>query len=142
MYFETEIGLMRISESLLSTLLAAATLLISGGAMAAEQVAAFTVQPDRCIALNRGQVCYQKLTFRWQTTAGARYCLYEDMVAAPIVCWTGTEKSSHEVEFASDHNIIYRIRLEDQQAILAEVEVELAWVYQSNRKSFSRWRLF
>jgi hypothetical protein len=134
--------LMKICGSLLPVLVSAASLYASNRLMAAEQVAAFTAQPDRCIALNRGQMCYQKLIFQWQTAAGSRYCLYQHEVAAPIVCWTGTEKSSHEVEFASDHNIIYRIRHEGQMEILAAVEVELAWVYQSNRKSFSRWRLF
>jgi hypothetical protein len=114
----------------------------SCAARAAEQVAAFTVQPERCIALNRNQVCYQRLTFRWQTAPGARYCLHQEDLAAPLVCWTGAEQSSHAAEFASNRNVSYRIRREGEQEILAAVTVEVAWVYQSNRKSFSRWRMF
>ena len=112
------------------------------GAQAAEALATFSVQPERCIALNRGQVCYQKLDFQWQTAAGARYCLHEDAVAAPLVCWNGNERSSAEVEFASDRNVLYAIRREGSAENLAQLEVEVAWVYQSNRNGFSRWRLF
>lgn len=109
---------------------------------AAEPAAAFTVQPERCIALNRGQTCYQKLRFAWQTAAGARYCLHEDRVAAPLVCWNGNERSSYEHEFASDQDVLYALRREGQTDNLAQVEVEVAWVYRSNRNGFSRWRLF
>lgn len=132
----------KITENLTTIFLAAGILCAACGARAAEQVAAFTVQPRRCIALNRGQVCYQKLAFEWQTAADSRYCLHQDEVLMPLVCWNGAERSSYDIEFASDRNIIYRIRREGQADDLAQVEVEVAWVYQSNRKSFSRWRLF
>lgn len=133
---------MKISACLVPTLLTLLMLCAPHSARAAEQVATFTVQPERCIALNRGQVCYQNLTFKWQTAAGARYCLHQEDASAPLVCWTGSEKDSHTLEFASDRNIIYRIRREGQAETLAEIEVEVAWVYRSNRKSFSGWRLF
>ena len=133
---------MTLTERLLLLLLTTLLLCLAHGAFSAEQVAAFTVQPERCIALNRGQLCYQQLTFQWQTAAGARYCLHQDAVAAPLICWNGNERSSHELEFESDSNIIYAIRREGQAENLTQVEVEVAWVYQSNRNGFSRWRLF
>jgi hypothetical protein len=134
--------MMKITESASLLLVTVAALSAACNTRAAEQVAAFTVQPERCIALNQGQMCYQKLVFQWQTSAGSRYCLHEDTVATPLLCWNGAERSSHEIEFASDRNLIYRIRQEGQTEFLASVEVEVAWVYRSTRKSFSRWRLF
>ena len=132
----------KIIESLLPFIVVLPVLGAAGAAQAAEPVAAFTVQPDRCIALNRGQVCYQSLTFRWQTAAGARYCLYREDDNAALTCWNGAELSSYALEFASDRNVTYRIRREGQAEVVAEVVVEVAWVYQSSRQSFSRWRLF
>ena len=108
----------------------------------AEQVTGFTVKPDRCIALNQGQLCYQHLDLEWQTEDGEQYCLYQQNLAEPVVCWSGREKSSYQLEFVSDTNIIYQIRVEGQRDVLSQVEVEVAWVYRSTRKSFSRWRLF
>ncbi|MGP1609755.1 MAG: DUF3019 domain-containing protein [Burkholderiales bacterium] len=127
---------------MLPLLVALLLLAATNDSRAAEQVAAFTVQPDRCIALNRGQVCYQSLNFQWQTAAGARYCLHQDDATVALTCWTGAESSTYALEFASDRNVTYRIRREGQAEVLAEVVVEVAWVYQSNRQSFSRWRLF
>lgn len=133
---------MKLTDRLLLLLAKTLVLCIADGVHAAEQVASFTVQPQRCIALNRGQVCYQKLDFRWQTAAGARYCLHQNAVSAPLACWNGGEKSGHQLEFESDRNVVYGIRREGQADNLAQVEVEVAWVYQSNRNGFSRWRLF
>jgi hypothetical protein len=133
---------MTITRHILPLLLTALLLCLVRGAHAAEQVAAFTVQPERCIALNRGQVCYQKLRFQWQTAVGARYCLHQEAFAAPLVCWNGNELNEHELEFESDRNVIYALRREGQTTNLAQLEVEVAWVYQSTRNGFSRWRLF
>lgn len=133
---------MKLKQRLLLLLAKALVLFVVDAVHAADQVAVFTAQPERCIALNRGQVCYQRLRFKWQTAAGARYCLYQDALPAPLVCWNGNERSGHELEFASDRNVVYGIRREGETDNLAQVEVEVAWVYQSNRNGFSRWRLF
>lgn len=133
---------MKLTQRLLLLLAKSLVLCVVDAVQAAEHVAAFTAQPERCIALNRGQVCYQKLRFKWQTAAGARYCLHRDTVSAPLVCWDGGERSGYELEFASDRNVVYGIRREGEPDNLAQVAVEVAWVYQSNRKGFSRWRLF
>jgi hypothetical protein len=109
---------------------------------AANAQAGFIVQPDKCIALHQGQVCYQDLQFNWQTPAGAEYCLYEIPRPEAVVCWTGDQLRSHNLEFASATTTLYQIRTMGSSDVLSEVTVEVAWVYRANRKSFSRWRLF
>lgn len=124
------------------TLVVPVLLFAPARALPAEPVVGFTARPDRCIALNQGQVCYQTVTFIWQTLEGANYCLYRQMLPEPLVCWSGNRMSTYTLEFVSDSNVVYAIRNEGEATILSEVEVEVAWVYTSNRKSFSRWRLF
>ena len=109
---------------------------------AADAEAGFTVQPDKCIALHQGQVCYQDIEFNWQTPAGMDYCLYEVPQTEAVVCWTGNELAAHTMEFASVSSTRYQIRIIGQPEVISEVTVEVAWVYRANRKSFSRWRLF
>jgi hypothetical protein len=111
-------------------------------ARAANADIGFTVQPDKCIALHQGQVCYQDLEFNWQTAAGAEYCLYEIPRPEAVICWTGDQLQSHNLEFASAVSTLYQIRTMSGDALISEVIVEVAWVYRANRKSFSRWRLF
>ncbi len=115
---------------------------LAPGVRAANGDAGFTVQPDKCIALHQGQVCYQDLEFNWQTPAGAEYCLYEVPKLEAVVCWDGDQMRSHNLEFASAANTLYQIRTMGSDVVISEVAVEVAWVYRANRKSFSRWRLF
>jgi hypothetical protein len=109
---------------------------------AAEADMGFTVQPDKCIALHQGQVCYQDLEFNWQTPMGAEYCLYEVPKPEAVVCWTGDQQRSHNLEFASATSTLFQIRMMGSDVVISEVTVEVAWVYRASRKSFSRWRLF
>jgi hypothetical protein len=109
---------------------------------AANAEAGFTVQPDKCIALHQGQVCYQDLEFNWQTPTGSEYCLYEMPKPEAVICWTGDQQRSHNLEFASATSTLYQIRVMGSDVLISEVTVEVAWVYRANRKSFSRWRLF
>jgi hypothetical protein len=109
---------------------------------AANAEAGFTVQPDKCIALHQGQVCYQDLEFNWQTPGGTEYCLYEIPKPEAVVCWIGEQLVSHKLEFASATSTLFQIRTRGSDVLLSEVTVEVAWVYRANRKSFSRWRLF
>lgn len=108
----------------------------------ADAAAGFTVQPDKCIALHQGQVCYQDLKFSWRTPAGAEYCLYEVSQTTAVICWTGNELASHTMEFASASSTVYEIRVRNSNTVISAVTVEVAWVYRANRKSFTRWRLF
>jgi len=105
----------------------------------------FQVEPGRCISLHRGQLCYQRLNMTWNTVPGLEYCLGELQSAATfdsLVCWTGNELLMQEVEFQSNSDVTYQIRLRDEQTVLAELLVEVAWVYKTGRTTFSRWRLF
>jgi hypothetical protein len=102
----------------------------------------FTAQPDRCIALHQGQVCYQQVEFRWNTPANGDYCLYQLGLPAALTCWSGNRLSSYTLDFASSSSVVYELRPRDQEQALSRVTVEVAWVYRTTRKSFSRWRLF
>jgi hypothetical protein len=115
--------------------------LLSFEARAADAVG-FTAQPDRCIALHQGQVCYQRVEFRWNTPADGDYCLHQLGLPDAVTCWSGGGLASYNMDFASSESLVYELRARDQRQLLAQVTVEVAWVYRSTRKSFSRWRLF
>lgn len=102
----------------------------------------FVAQPDQCIALHQGQVCYQELTFTWTTPTGGEYCLYQLDQQDALICWNGNEQNSFHMDFASSTSLTYQIRTRGQTEVLSQVTVEVAWVYRATRKSFTRWRLF
>jgi hypothetical protein len=142
MYSNNHLKGSSVAYRVLITFLALLLAPFAPDAGAANAEAGFTVQPDKCIALHQGQVCYQDLEFNWQTPAGAEYCLYEVSQPQAVVCWTGEQLRSHNFEFASAASTLYQIRMMGSDVVLSEVTVEVAWVYRANRKSFTRWRLF
>lgn len=120
----------------------AMSLLPPGAAAAAPEPAGFSAQPDRCIALHQGQVCYQQVTFNWNTPSSGEYCLFQLELPEALTCWNGNQQTSQRIDFASSSSLVYQIRGRGQNEVVSQVTVEVAWVYRSSRKSFSRWRLF
>ncbi len=101
-----------------------------------------TVKPTRCIALHKGQVCYQKLKFRWKMLSSEDFCLYQESKDEPLACWSGNERSNFEYKFESSTSESFSIRRKDTDDSVAEVKVTLSWVYRTGRKNSSGWRLF
>lgn len=100
------------------------------------------IKPARCIALHQGQVCYQTLKIEWQADVEDSYCLYQQDNKTPLLCWDNMAagRGSYEFEGASTRKFIL-VRKRDNKA-LAEVPVEVAWVYDSSSRRESHWRIF
>lgn len=106
------------------------------------QIYSLHVKPNRCIALHKGQVCYQKLKFKWKLSQDDDFCLYQTSKEDPILCWSGSEKSQLEYQFESTTSESFQIRRKNTEDSVAEVKVTLSWVYRTGRKNSSGWRLF
>lgn len=100
------------------------------------------VKPDKCIALHKGQTCYQKVWFSWRLDSDQQYCLYEVSRKVPLVCWEGSERRSFLYRFESSESRQYQIVQSEERKLIAEVEIVLSWVYRSRRNSSRGWRLF
>ena len=107
-----------------------------------EDVALLMVKPNRCIALHKGQTCYQKLKFTLRTPASGEYCLYKELTQTPLSCWSGNTVTTYIDQFKSDQNLYYQIRSKEQQEVLGEVEIHVSWVYKSKKRRSSGWRVF
>ncbi|MDO3387638.1 DUF3019 domain-containing protein [Gilvimarinus sp. SDUM040013] len=102
----------------------------------------FSVKPSRCIALHKGQKCYQTVEFSWRLVSGGLYCLYSSTSTEPLVCWQGKALSSFHYEFQSAESITFYIRNETLASTQAKTKVDVAWVYKNRQKASSGWRLF
>ncbi len=109
----------------------------------------FNVKPSRCIALRKGQTCYQKLQFSWEIrdtdfeldSAIARsYCLVQKGDERPLVCWENNELSQYKFEFKSANKVEYAIVRENNQ--LGKLEVNVSWVYKTQKSRGGDWRMF
>jgi hypothetical protein len=119
-------------------------LLCADSARAADvgETATLSVKPAKCIALHKGQKCYQRLTFTFESSIIGQYCLYQVPLVKPLHCWDAGEREQPVIEFESDKSEVYQVRRPSEAMVLAEVKVRLASVYQQSKKSYSGWRLF
>ncbi len=106
-----------------------------------EAVVHFSVKPTKCIALHKGQDCYQKLKFSWQTPQVGKYCIYAESQRDPLVCWQGQSRSMFVYEFVGKQTQRFYLRNE-ANANLYETELVVTWVYTSSKRDSGGWRLF
>lgn len=108
----------------------------------ADNVVSLTAKPERCVALNEGQICYQKTLLTWQTEKIADYCLFESDRKEPITCWLNTNQGQAKIDFASETTKKYQLTLKKIEDPIASTKVEVTWVYSKKKKRRTSWRLF
>ena len=104
--------------------------------------AMLSVTPEQCVALRKGQTCYLEVTFDWQYAKNGNYCLVNTTRNKVLKCWNRATKGQYSFDFQSTKSNDFVLRHQDSGKILARAQVVVAWVYKSNTRSKSRWRLF
>ncbi|WP_331346008.1 DUF3019 domain-containing protein [Cellvibrio sp. UBA7661] len=103
--------------------------------------ASVLLTPVRCVALHQGQMCYQKVQVSWSSEQVGNYCLYVDDQPEPLHCWQAQAQGNYAYEFASAQSQVLQLK-NAQQQLLAQATMEVAWVYKSNTRRKTHWRLF
>ena len=100
------------------------------------------LKPNRCVALHQGQVCYQNVQLLWSAPQPGHYCLYLQNTAQPLNCWQNVNVGEYRYEFASDTSLQLHLVNEQTKTVIAQAELEVAWVYKANTRRQTHWRLF
>ena len=98
-------------------------------------------KPSNCVALHRGQMCFQRIVFSWTTTVPRRYCLFQEDQESAIVCAQGSQEEVM-YDYASKSSERFILRQDETGPLVAELTINTAWVYRTGRRSSSSWRLF
>ncbi|MBX2836507.1 MAG: DUF3019 domain-containing protein [Gammaproteobacteria bacterium] len=104
------------------------------------QDAELIISPSKCVALNKGQVCYQTLTITMKAPLQNEFCLFMGSQSEPLQCWQAVEVAEYRYRFASEKSVEFRL-VGDRGQALSNSVVNVAWVYKQSRKR-NRWRLF
>lgn len=116
-------------------------IMIAGQATAtAADMAQLTVTPDKCVALRKGQVCYQKLRFSFSAASKGNYCLLAGSQSEPLHCWRNESEGGFVHRHSADSAVDFSL-VNAQRVPVASTTVTVAWVYKKSRKR-NRWRLF
>lgn len=102
----------------------------------------FSVTPGQCVALHKGQSCYQEVLFQWQTPETGRYCLFNQATRQQLVCWQGRYADHYRYSFRGTKTTKFSLVHLGEDQPLAEVKLVVTWVYKAPKQSQSGWRLF
>lgn len=100
------------------------------------------IEPEQCVAMRQGQLCYADVIMNWKAEDSGNYCLFSSLQPSALRCWSNSKSGKHEQEISSDENIIFSLKKQGSLNDLITQELEMAWVYdKSTRKNIS-WRMF
>ncbi len=97
--------------------------------------------PSSCVALHRGQLCFQQIRLSWYSTDDQRYCLFSDDADVLLYC-SSSENTYFLHEYSSKSSESFSLRLGEDGPVVSAVKVSTSWVYRTGRRSSSGWRLF
>ncbi|MFK8075438.1 MAG: DUF3019 domain-containing protein [Granulosicoccus sp.] len=122
---------------------ALALLLVASASNADEKLKALTLlaKPTSCVALHRGQMCFQEIRFTWESDSSNSYCLYQNGIETALYC-SRSAKNSYIHKYASESFQTFSLLEADSGITLSTVKINTAWVYRTGRRSSSGWRLF
>jgi len=98
------------------------------------------VTPSKCVALKKGQICYQSIRIRYESLEVRDYCLTVSNRSDPLQCWSDTDMIDYRYRFASSEALEFKI-IDANGTPLASANFNVAWVYKQS-KIRNRWRLF
>ena len=100
-------------------------------------------RPATCVALHKGQACFRSIRLAWSPLEqDEQYCLMLDDNETPLICWTGNTLTEHTHKYTAISEEHYFLVRGPQREPIADSLVQTAWVYRSNRRGASGWRLF
>ena|GEM_PF-729794 len=105
-------------------------------------IAHLLAKPERCVALHKGQTCYQKINFNWSVDISGDYCLVEYTSNDIIECWKNSKQGSLKYDMQSTTDLLFYLIEEKTRERIASVKLTVAWVYKKNRQRQTTWRLF
>ena len=106
------------------------------------QLAQLQPKPNRCVALHQGQVCYQNIVLSWYVGQPGDFCLYQQQAEQPLHCWQAVSSGEYLYAFASESPVQLQLVNTQNKTVVAETLVEVAWVYKTNTRRKTHWRLF
>jgi len=114
---------------------------IPSGQSVADDSPILVAKPKKCVALRKGQICYQTIRVSFSTKHKGDYCIQLNNNEQPIKCWADSDRGRLSFEFESDESGQLRL-LNKSGEILATSPITIAWVYKSRSRRRSSWRLF
>lgn len=117
-------------------------LAISADADAGEPRPRLLVQPTQCVVLEQGQKCHASAQVKWNSEQPRSICLHSSLAQKPVKCWEAANEGVYQEKVVARSSVYYVLKPLGGGDVLAEAELNVAWVYRESRRPSRQWRLF
>jgi len=100
------------------------------------------IEPDQCVAMRQGQLCYVDVKMSWRAEQAGNYCLFSSLQPNALRCWSNEQSGKFQQELSADENIVFSLKKEGLSSDLITKELAMAWVYNKNTRKNVSWRMF
>ena len=100
------------------------------------------IEPDQCVAMRQGQLCYVDVKINWRAEHLGNYCLFSSLQPNALRCWANVKSGKFQRDMSADENILFSLRKQENKDDLIIKEIEMAWVYDKNTRKNISWRMF
>ncbi len=132
------------SMAYLSLLVIIYSLAFSNQVVAKDNSTAYSlsIEPQQCVAMRQGQLCYVDVKIAWRAGQTGSYCLFSSLHQEALQCWSNAVIGTFQQEMSAQENIVFSVKRQGSSISLISKELKMAWVYdKSTRKNIS-WRMF
>lgn len=109
--------------------------------LSAEEETYLQLKPGKCVALRKGQVCYQRIKVSFGTRLRGDFCIHVGDKKQPLKCWNNSSQGSFSYDFNAPESTEFSLR-ETSGKQLTSTPFTVAWVYSNRSRSRGSWRLF
>ncbi len=100
------------------------------------------IEPEQCVAMRQGQLCYMDVKISWQAKQMSDYCLFSSLQAKALQCWSNVITGAFRQEMSAKENLVFSLRKKGSLSDLITNELEMAWVYDKSTRKNVSWRMF
>lgn len=100
------------------------------------------ISPNKCVALDYGQSCYQDVTLSWKQELAGDYCVFSSQQTEALKCWKNNKNSIFSIPIATKTNVTFSLVNSANKNILAKTTLKMTWVYKTKNRRRLSWRLF
>jgi len=80
-----------------------------------------SITPSKCVALKKGQICYQSIRIRYKSLEAGNVCLIVSNQPEPLQCWIDIDNIDYRYRFASREGLEFKI-VDSNEIILASAK--------------------
>jgi len=100
------------------------------------------LKPNQCVAMHQGQKCYVNIDISWHANQKENYCLFGSFKALPLQCWSNSNKGKFSQEMVLNENVTFHLKHQSSKKMIADAEIEIAWIYKKDSRAHLSWRMF